>query len=57
MHKYYGCDKPVSICFFYACKSMGFLCMKQLKKLFGKVFGTDEDVPFSTIVMTKIAIL
>lgn len=31
--------------------------MKQLKKLFGKVFGTDEDVPFSTIVMLKIAIL
>ncbi len=30
--------------------------MKYLKKVFGKVFDTDEDVPFSTIVITLLPI-
>ena len=30
--------------------------MKSLKRLFGKVFGTDENVPFSTMVITLLPI-
>lgn len=51
----YACDKHFSVWLFNACKSMGG-CMKSLKRLFGKVFGTDENVPFSTMVITLLPI-